>query len=125
MGLAHTVSSTRIIYSLLVEEVEAPGVIPLAILRQDNLELVEIVVPEHCPVAGNTVRKLNLPEDCVLFALVRGNDLLIPRGDTEIRPGDTVFAVVRRASESALRRLFCLSSESGQPREFNCRSVRS
>jgi trk system potassium uptake protein TrkA len=45
------------------------------------------------PVAGKTLRDMELPRECVLVAVIRSSDLLIPRGDTVIRANDKLIAI--------------------------------
>ncbi len=46
LGIDETVSSTKLIYSLIEQEVEVADVIPLTALRRGHLELVEVALPE-------------------------------------------------------------------------------
>ena len=71
MGIDETVSSTKLIYSLIEQEVEVADVIPLSALRKGHLELVEVALTEHSPSANRRVRDLTLPESCTLAILVR------------------------------------------------------
>ena len=51
------------------------------------------------------MRDLPIPAGCTLAAIVRGREVLAPRGDTVLRPGDEVIAVVRADQAAALARL--------------------
>lgn len=61
-------------------------------------EIFEVTVDEGAPIAGLTLidtdREGHLPEETIIVAVVRNQELLIPRGETEIHAGDTgtVFA---------------------------------
>ncbi len=62
-------------------------------LHQGEYSLVEKVVAPTSPVAGKAIKTLALPAECVLTALIRNNELVIPRGDTVIRPLDKLVAL--------------------------------
>jgi trk system potassium uptake protein TrkA len=51
------------------------------------------------------VRDLDLPAQCVLTAVFREGQILIPRGDTVLQPGDEVLAVVHAAYAEQLAAL--------------------
>jgi trk system potassium uptake protein TrkA len=40
------------------------------------------------------LRDLQIPSECVIVAIIRKNQLLIPHGDTVLQPADEVLALV-------------------------------
>jgi Trk K+ transport system NAD-binding subunit len=50
------------------------------------------------------VAELNLPVDCLIVALIRGDDVIPVHGDTEMQPGDTVIAFTNVEHERALKK---------------------
>ena len=57
-------------------------------------EIFELTVDEGAPIAGLSLTDADadglLPEETVIVAIVRGDELYIPRGESAIRAGDTV-----------------------------------
>ncbi len=97
LGIDETVSSTKLIYSLIEQEVEVADVIPLTALRKGHLELVEAALTEDSPVVNRRVRDLHLPQSCTLAILVRGNNSELIHGDTVLRAGDIIVAITPSA----------------------------
>ena len=97
LGIDETVSSTKLIYSLIEREVEVADVIPLTALRKGHLELVEVALTEHVPSVNRRVRDLILPTNCTLAILVRGETAQPIREDTVLRPGDSIVALMPSA----------------------------
>jgi trk system potassium uptake protein len=97
LGIDETVSSTKLIYSLIEQEVEVADVIPLTALRKGQLELVEVDLTEDSPSINRRVRDLGLPAKSTLAILVRGNDSEIIQGDTVLRAGDIIVAITPSA----------------------------
>ena len=104
LGIDETVSSTKLIYSLIEQEVEVADVIPLTALRKGHLELVEVALTEHSPSANRRVRDLTLPESCTLAILVRGTNAEIIHGDSVLRAGDIIVAITPSAQVQEFRR---------------------
>ena len=104
LGIDETVSSTKLIYSLIEQEVEVADVIPLSALRKGHLELVEVALTEHSPSANRRVRDLTLPESCTLAILVRGNNAEIILGESVLRAGDIIVAITPSAQVQEFRR---------------------
>jgi len=103
LGIDETVSSTKLIYSLIEQEVEVADVIPLTALRKGNLELVEAALTVDSPTVGRRVRDIALPPNCVLAIVVRGESAEVVAGDTLFEAGDIIVAITPAASVQAFR----------------------
>jgi CIC family chloride channel protein len=64
---------------------------------------VEITLMPDSSAADKVVAELGLPRAAVLISIRRGQDLLIPRGDTVLQAGDTVTALCRRECADEVR----------------------
>jgi trk system potassium uptake protein TrkA len=100
------ISSTTVIGRLIEEHLSVSDLVRLSTLRKGNVELVEVEVPDvPGTAAGRRVADLHLPEGIVLAAILRGDDLVIPRGPSVLRAGDRVMAVTVAGREGQLARL--------------------
>jgi trk system potassium uptake protein TrkA len=100
------VSATTIISHLIEKQLSAGEVLTRHILERGRLVLVEIAIPEQdCPVRGQKIADLALPSDTVLVSVARGNQVIVPKGDTTIKCGDQVFAVTSIDNETELTQL--------------------
>jgi Trk K+ transport system NAD-binding subunit len=52
-----------------------------------------MVVPGEAEVVGRRIQDIDIPEQCVVAAVIRGDDFVVPRGGTEIHSGDHVIFV--------------------------------
>lgn len=68
--------------------------------------LMVLTVREGSPSVGQKVRELALPETSMLAAIVRGERVVLPRGEDAIEAGDTVIAFSLHESAEALEALF-------------------
>jgi len=99
------ISSTTIISRLIEEEATIGDIRTLMALRKGNMAIVEIELPvDRCVVCGKKVADLNLPVDCLIVALIRGDDAMPVHGDTEMQPGDVVIAFTNVQHERALKK---------------------
>ena len=98
------VSSTRLISELLEHEFSVGELIHLTTLKGGRVSLVEGRLPadEEAPEARQ-VQDLDLPFEAVLVALFRGDQTIIPRGETEVRPGDEVVVLTTPELEDEVR----------------------
>ncbi len=99
------ISSTTIISRMIEEEATIGDIRTLISLRRGNMAIVEVELPtDRCVVCGKKVAELRLPVDCVLIALVRGEEIVTVHGDTELAPGDMVIAFTKVEHERALKK---------------------
>ena len=106
LGVTFTVSSTDIITSLIEQEAITQEILPILSLQRGELEIVEIHLSSSSPAAKRPVRDLALPPDSVLISLIRGERIIVPRGDTTFQPNDTVLALTVTSRVEELRKVF-------------------
>jgi trk system potassium uptake protein TrkA len=82
-------------------QIEAEQLERVTLLARGELSLVEVDIPDGTPV--RRVSNASLPGKTVLVALLRNDEVFIPHGDTELRPGDRVLAVTKLLEEEELR----------------------
>jgi trk system potassium uptake protein TrkA len=68
--------------------------------------LVEITLAEDSPANGRAIADLAFPRDGVVVAVVRGERLIVPRGDTVLMSGDEVLVLSTADAEDSVHTLF-------------------
>ena len=63
------------------------------IVRDSRAVFVDVSIAPDSSVTDQPIAKLSLPRAAVLVSIRRGNDLIIPHGDTMLEPGDVVTAL--------------------------------
>lgn len=90
---------------LIAEEMSLGDMMTLLKLRKGAVELVEEKIVPGAVADGAFVRDLKLPADCTLAAVIRKQDVLAVRGDTQLMAGDEVLAVINTDQRDALAAL--------------------
>jgi trk system potassium uptake protein TrkA len=113
------VNQADILASLIQEEMSLGDMITLLKLRRGNYSLVEEKIPEGARAIGVAIKDLNLPDHCVIAAIIRQGEVMIPRGVTTFEAGDEVLAVTDREAAASLSELFSrpLPKEASRPVE--------
>ena len=105
MGVDVAVNQTDLLAKLIVEEMSLGDMITLLRLRKGEISLVTEKLEPGAPAEGQRVATLGFPKDCLLVGVIRGDDILMPRGDTTLQAHDEILAVVRPGSQKAFRDL--------------------
>lgn len=106
LGVGTTVSSTRIIFNLIEQEIQTDQIIPLAALARGNLELVVTELGARSPVLGRPIDELALPAEAHIVSILRGERALLPAPGVTLQVGDSVVTLVSTDQEDDMRRLF-------------------
>ncbi|HEX8597340.1 MAG TPA: NAD-binding protein [Chloroflexia bacterium] len=105
LGIDVTVSQTNVILSIIEQEIPERGLVHLMTLKHAQMAIVEATVEETAMAAGKTLSDIQFPNNIVISAVLRDGQLIIPSGDTILRPRDEVIALATRESEPALRQM--------------------
>lgn len=70
-----------------------------------NASVEEILVAPDAPCAGKPLKALQWPRQSVIATIRRGTQIIIPHGDTVVRPGDIIVIVADEAAREEIRRL--------------------
>ena len=106
MGVDIALNQADILSRLIEEEMSLGDMMPLLKLRRGEYLLVEEKVPAGAPAIGVRIKDLDLPDHCVIAAIIREGVVIVPRGVIALEPGDEVLAVVDRAAADHLANLF-------------------
>jgi trk system potassium uptake protein TrkA len=98
-------NQAELMAKLIAEEMSLGDMMTLLKLRKGAVALVEEKIVPGAVADGAHVRDLELPEDCTLAAIIRKEDVFAVRGDTQLRAGDEVIAVINTDQREALARL--------------------
>jgi len=60
-----------------------------------------------CAAVREPLKRLRFPSDALVGAVVRGEEMLIPDGDTQIQPGDRVLVYATAEAIPRIERIFC------------------
>lgn len=101
-GVDYAVSTPRLLASLVEEAVSVGDLVRLMTFRQGQANLVELTLPSNTPLAGKPVRKLALPRDAALVAILRGGRVIVPEHDHPIEGGDELVFIAPENVEPAL-----------------------
>ncbi|MCX9015308.1 MAG: Trk system potassium transporter TrkA [Candidatus Methanoperedens sp.] len=71
-----------------------------------QVKMMELKVGEKNPLVGKKLSESALPECCIMSAIIRGSELMIPHGDDVIQQNDRVVIVGKTEAVDETRKLF-------------------
>lgn len=108
LGVDNPISSTDNIARLLEREVDASPIKQLMSLNHGETTLSEIDLPPDFKHNGKKLAEIKMPEESVVVSITRGEQIIIPRGNTTLYSGDTIIIICKNSVLHALSRYFGL-----------------
>jgi len=102
LGVDVAVSGTSLIAKIIEEEVNWEDFTTLFTFKKGRLSILRIDLPENAPIINKKLNEIQLPEDSVIVAVMRGDDLFIPRTDFVFKEEDEIIAITKVENEASL-----------------------
>lgn len=105
-GVDIALSNTHMIAKLLQEEIALGDIVTLLKLKKGAVSLVEVTLDESSPAIGKALKDIEMTAETVLVSVIRGNDLILPKGSTVLEAGDEILALTSASGGGFLSKAF-------------------
>jgi trk system potassium uptake protein len=106
VGLDAAVSPRISAVNAILRHVRRGNVASVATLKGTRAEAIELVVGARAPVVGRKVREIDFPRGAILGAIVRGTEVILPRGEDVLLGDDRVIVFVLADAVAGVERIF-------------------
>jgi trk system potassium uptake protein TrkA len=96
IGLESLVSARVAAASAILKFVRKGTVLSVATLQSEEAEILEVEIAQGSRLCGLKLFQANFPSGAIIAAILRGEEAIIPRGDTVIEAGDILAVVARQ-----------------------------
>jgi trk system potassium uptake protein len=104
-GVDVAVSTPQLITAHVEEAVAVGALVRLLQFEGGIAHLVEVTLADDSPARERSIADLPFPRDATVVAVVRGDHLVVPRGDTMLQSGDEVLVLVTAEVERTVHQL--------------------
>ena len=111
LGIDTVVSPRAITVSTILQHVRRGRIRSVHSLAEGIGEVIEAEALETSALVGKPLRQANLPSGAVVGALLRGERVIVPRGDSVIRAGDLVIIFADSETVKKVEKLFAVKLE--------------
>ncbi|HBG76352.1 NAD-binding protein [Eubacteriales bacterium mix99] len=106
MGVDVRISQADLMAHIVVEQMDLKNMLTLMKISTGDCSIVQLAVDAASEAVGRPVKDMIIPQDSLLIAILRGNDVIIPRGDTIVCANDKILALTDEDSQVVLNKLF-------------------
>lgn len=111
LGIDTVVSPRAITVSNILQHVRRGRIRSVHSLTEGFGEVIEAEALETSSLVGVPLREAKLPAGVLIGAIVRGEDVIIPRGGTVIRPNDLVIIFAATSAVKEIEKIFAVKLE--------------
>ncbi len=105
-GIHQVFSPQIIIANDIAGTIRSRDLLTLQNFQNIEAEFVDVDVQVDSIVVNKAIQQLSLPPQTLLVALLRNDDVLIPRGDTVLLPWDKVIVLCLKSNFNKIAELF-------------------
>lgn len=106
IGLDAVLSKQLLTVNAVQRYVRHQRIASIASLPGLDVEAVEYIARDGSKITQKPLISIRLPEDSIIGAVVHRDRVVIPQGDTRIRPGDKAVVFARHYVHEAVRKIF-------------------
>lgn len=106
MDIDAAVNPVNITASHILKFVRGDRVASVSLLLGGRGEVIEVIARDSMPYIGKPLHKLQLPQGILVGAIVRGNQVIIPKGSSQIMAGDRIILFAHEDDIQELKTLF-------------------
>jgi len=106
LGIDAPISPRLTTASVILRSVRRGQVVSLVEMPEMDAEIMELVALPTTPIVDCPLREVDMPRGAIVAAISRGEQIIIPKGDSQILPGDRVILFTLPEAISKVEQLF-------------------
>lgn len=107
LGVGIAFSATRVIASLIEQQTNFDDITRLMPIANGRVNVTDLHLHDSAPSIGKTLQEIPLSEGSLVACIVRGEDVLVPRGGTRLQAEDHLILISHPEHEERDLRVLC------------------
>ena len=102
LGVNNAISATYMIANYIEQASTVENLVSTLSVEHGQIVLTELLVENTSPVCGQKIMDIDFEENVIISCIVRGADMFIPNGKTDIRANDKLIILSPPERQSAI-----------------------
>jgi trk system potassium uptake protein TrkA len=107
LGVQVAFSPTRIIGTIIEQETDFDNITALMPLARGRLSVTDVRIDPDSPSVGKFLHELKLEEDTLIACILRNDEVIVPRGSTQVTANDHLVLISRSDNEQRNLEILC------------------
>ncbi|MDJ0782452.1 MAG: Trk system potassium transporter TrkA [Desulfosarcinaceae bacterium] len=105
IGLEQVVSPRLSAINTILQHIRRGKILSAIAIKGDAGEVMEAVALETSAIVSKPLMKIQFPKGAILAGVIRGEEIIIPSGQTIVQPGDRTIIFARRDAVPGVEKL--------------------
>jgi trk system potassium uptake protein TrkA len=111
IGIEQVVDPRLSAINTILQHIRKGKVLSAVSIKGEEAEVIEAEAMETSDIVGKPLKDIRFPKGSLVTALLRGDDVIIPSGDSMIQPGDRIVIFARRESIPKVEKILSVKLE--------------
>jgi trk system potassium uptake protein TrkA len=111
IGLEQVVSTRLSAIDTILGHIRRGKVISARSIKGEQAEFMEAVALETSDIVSKPLKNISFPKGVLVAAILRGEEVIIPSGDTRIQPDDRIVIFARRQAIPKIEKILAVKLE--------------
>jgi trk system potassium uptake protein len=96
IGVDHIVSTRMSAVNSILHFIRRGKIISTVSIAGEEAEAIEAIAEAHSAIVGKPLKKLKFPPGAIILCILRGQEVIIPSGDSVVHPQDRLIIMATR-----------------------------
>ena len=111
IGIDQVVSPRLSAINSILQHVRRGKVLSAMSIKGEQAEIMEALAMETSAIVAKPLRSVGIPKGALLAAVLRGEEIIIPSGETVIAPDDRIIIIARREAIPKVEKILAVKLE--------------
>lgn len=111
IGIQQVVSPRLSAINTILQHIRQGKVLSAISIKSEQAEVIEAEALETSDIVNKPLAEVKLPKGSLVIGIQRGEDSIIPSGDSVVRPGDRIIIFTRREAVSQIEKILTVKLE--------------
>jgi trk system potassium uptake protein TrkA len=111
IGIEKVVSTRLSAINTILQHIRKGKVLSDISIKGEQAEVMEAVALETSDIVDKPLKQISFPKGAIVTGIIRKDDIIIPTGDSIIRPQDRVIIFARREAVSKVEKMLSVKLE--------------
>ncbi|KUO52175.1 MAG: potassium transporter TrkA [Desulfitibacter sp. BRH_c19] len=105
LGIDLVINPEQVTAEMVGKLAEVPEAINVDYYADGRVQMVELQLTKDSPVANKQLKDIKFPKPNLIVAILRNEEMIIPRGDDQLKPDDLVFVLAETTNMVAIEKV--------------------
>jgi trk system potassium uptake protein TrkA len=111
IGIEQVVSTRLSAINTILRHIRRGKVLSEISIKGEQAEVIEALALERSDIVDKPLKQISFPKGAILTGIIRKDDIIIPTGDSVIRPEDRVIIFARRQAIPKVEKILSVKLE--------------